>query len=424
MPRPGVPTGLAVANEKEGGVLRIRLPMADTLKRAGFSDTAQMLASLASERAQLLTARAQRRQPARDEKLITGLNGLAIAALAHSSEVLRQPDLLASARLAAERIWALAYEPKTGALRHEIFQGHAQTDGYLGDYAMLGGGFMALFDVTKEAVWRERAAVLGDALIDRFAHPDGGLSTTPDEKNLLLPVEDGEDGYVPSGTSVAIDLLLRLAAATGDARYDATAARVIRHLSGQLRDRREVWPAAVVALNLHPSKENEPDTAAGATAPSGGAPASGEAFHMPETADHVHASAAVKAGPNDDQIIVTLNVDDGYHITANPASFDYLIPTSVAFDALKPSRIAYPKPVRFKSAFAPDGLDVYEGSVPLVATFPRGSLKGRQQIEGAATVQACNTQICLPPSSFDDGAPLAAVRRAITARPTARPAAQ
>jgi uncharacterized protein YyaL (SSP411 family) len=56
------------------------LPIAETLKRAGFEDAAQMLASLAPERAKLLAARLQRQ--ARDEKIVTGLNGLAISALA------------------------------------------------------------------------------------------------------------------------------------------------------------------------------------------------------------------------------------------------------------------------------------------------------------------------------------------------------
>jgi hypothetical protein len=125
-----------------------------------------------------------------------------------------------------------------------------------------------------------------------------------------------------------------------------------------------------------------------------------QASHIPETADHVRASAALKAGPNDDEIIVTLQVDQGYHVNANPASFDYLIPTSLAFDGLRPSKIDYPKAVRFKSAFAPDGLDVYEGSVALTATFPKDSLKEHKGILGAATAQACDTQICLPPSKL------------------------
>src|SRR5262249_30180084 len=156
--------------------------------------------SLSFERAQLLGVRTRRQQPMRDEKIITGLNGLVIAALAQSAEILKQPDFLTWARMAGERIWALTFDPTTGALQHEIFGGHAQTDGYLQDYAMLGDGFISLFDATKEEIWRDRAAALANALVDRFGHADGTLSTTLDEKNLLIPIGDGEDNEVPSGT--------------------------------------------------------------------------------------------------------------------------------------------------------------------------------------------------------------------------------
>jgi uncharacterized protein YyaL (SSP411 family) len=395
LPTGDVPTGAQAADRKPGGVLRVRVPLGDTLKQARFSDVTQMLSSLAPERALLLAARAKRQQPARDEKIITGLNGLVIAALAQSSGVLQQPDFLAWARTAAERLWALAYDPKTGALQHEIFRGKAQTGGYLADYAMLGDGFATLFDITKEPVWRDRAAALADNLIGRFGHPDGALSASPDENNLLIPVADSGDSEVPSGTSVALDLLLRLAKATGETQYETAAARLLRHLSGQIEARPGVWPAAIAAVNFHLLK----DTALAAVAIPSSDPA-GKLSHMPETADHVRAAAALKADANGDEIVVTLQVDDGYHINANPASLDYLIATSLTFDRLKPSKVEYPKAVRFKSALAPNGLDVYEGEVTLIAQFARGALLDQKNIQGTVRVQACDTQICLPPSDL------------------------
>jgi uncharacterized protein YyaL (SSP411 family) len=395
LPEADVPTGAPVGNDNNGGVLRVRLPVADTLKRAGASDFAQALSSLVAERRRLLEVRARRPQPARDEKMITGLNGLVIAALARSAAILEQPDFLTWARMAAERLWALAYDPKTGLLRHEVFRGQAQIDGFLADYAMLGDAFMALSEATKEAVWRDRAAALADSLVRRFARSDGALSDSPDEKNLLVPVADREDSEVPAGASVALDLLLRLAESTGEPRYGVAAAGLLGRLSGQIAGRPEIWPSAIVALNAHPLKE--PELAVAAAPPPTTA---GKASHIPETADHVRAAAALKTAANGEEVVVTLKVDRGYHINANPASFDYLIPTSVVFDHLNPSHIEYPKPTRFKPAFAPEGLDVYEGTVSVVATFPKGCLTLGRDIRGAATAQACNTQICLPPSKL------------------------
>ena len=298
--------------------------------------------------------------------------------------------------MAAERIWTLAYDPAARTLKHEIFAGHPQTDGYLQDYAMLGNGFMSLYDVTKEGIWRDRAAMLATALLQQFAHPDGALSTTLDEKNLLIPVGDSEDSDVPSGTSAALGLLLRLRETTSGPQFVAAATRIVRHLSGLFSEQPEIWPAAITALNLHPLT----DADLGAVREAATRAADDQAFRAPETSDHVRASAVVRAGEKDDEIVVTLQIDDGYHVNANPASFDYLIPTSVAFAGLTSPGTKYPKPSRFKSAFAPDELAVYEGTVPLVVTVPKGTIATQGELTGQVDVQACDAKICLPPSKL------------------------
>ena len=395
-PMAAAPVSESSADRKGLGVLRIRVPIEEALKSAGFQDAAQMMALLGAARARLLATRLQRQQPARDEKILTGLGGLAIGALAYSSYILQQPEFLTSARMAGERIWALAFDPAARTLKHEIFAGHAQTDGYLQDYAMLGNGLMSLYDVTKEDIWRDRAALLATAFLEQFAHPDGALSTTLDEKNLLIPVGDSEDSDVPSGTSAALGLLLRLRDAAGGSEFVAAAVRIVRHLSGRFSEQPEIWPAAITVLNFHPLMEADHGGAREAAARS----ADDQAFRAPETSDHVHASAVVRAGENDDEIVVTLQIDDGYHVNANPASFDYLIPTSVAFAGLTSLGTKYPKPSHFKSAFAPDELAVYEGTVPLVVTIPKGTIATQGELKGEVDVQACDAKICLPPSKL------------------------
>jgi hypothetical protein len=109
---------------------------------------------------------------------------------------------------------------------------------------------------------------------------------------------------------------------------------------------------------------------------------------------------AFRNGPIVLTVVVTLNIDDGYHINANPPLLDYLIPTSIAFDGIEPSAIDYLKRARFTSAFAPQRLDVYQGTAILVAHFLEGSLGGRTSIRGTVAAQACNHEICLPPSNL------------------------
>lgn len=82
-------------------------------------------------------------------------------------------------------------------------------------------------------------------------------------------------------------------------------------------------------------------------------------------------------------------------------SLDYLSPTSVDFDRLTPAWINCPKAVQFRSAFAAEGLNVYEGSAAVVAIFRKRALEGGgQAVRGRVTAQACNAEICLPPADL------------------------
>jgi uncharacterized protein YyaL (SSP411 family) len=395
MPRSG--PGQAPGDEA-AGVIRVRLPIADALKRTGSKDVPAMLLALAPLRQRLLTARNRRPQPARDEKIVVGLNGLAIGALALSSRILNQPEYVSWARRAAERIWILAWDQKTGALQHEIFGGHAQTPGYLDDYALLGDGFIAMYEVTREPIWKQRAMSLAVSMLTRFRRENGAFASSQ-KNDLLMPVEDNEDDVYPSGTSAAIDLLLRLGWAARDARYGAAASRALRHLTSQLHEHPESWPAAVAAANLHPPTRTTLASNSGELA----AKAAGDAapnprFHVPDTADHVHAAAAIS--PDKDEIEITLKIDEGYHVNANPASLDYLIPTSVSFEQLSPIGVRYPKPLSYTPAFAGRGLNVYDGVVNITATFHQGSIRKARTVRGNVIAQACNDQICLPPANL------------------------
>lgn len=202
---------------------------------------------------------------------------------------------------------------------------------------------------------------------------------------------------MPSGTSMAIELLLRLQGTTGEARYLDAAANAVRRLSGQFQNHPESWASAVIALNRYPLPSTRENVTAANTA--AGTNAQGD-LRTPVSADHVRVAASQMSIPEGDAIIVTIKVDDDFHINANPASFDFLIPTSLAFKGVKPSKIEYPAPMRFTAKFVPEGLDVYEGSVAIVAKFPKDSLKGLQAIQGTVTAQACTGEICLPPSEL------------------------
>jgi hypothetical protein len=279
-------------------------------------------------------------------------------------------------------MWRLAYD-QIGGLRHEIFKGRAQTDAFLDDYALLGLGYVALYDATKDTSWLQRARQLADALLARFLRSDGRLATTTAEDHLLMaPPEDGDNVY-PSGSSAAVDLLLRLVRSTGTARYADAARQIVDRLGHRLEGAPESWPALVLALNENDFMPS---------APASTSPLATEAV--------VRVSAVVKTGAEQDEVMVTLRIEDGYHVNANPATYDYLIATSLAFDGLTPTQVRYPAAALFKPSFAPAGLKVYEGEVTLSASFPGGTIRKDLEIRAVVSAQACNSDICLPPAKL------------------------
>ncbi len=369
-------------NGENPGVLRRRLPIDEPREPTGQQEAQRQIDAFAPWRMQLLEVRNHRRQPARDEKQVVALNGLAIQAFARSGQWLGMPQYIEVARHTAEHMWRSAYDQNSG-LRHEIFNGRAQTDAFLDDYALLGLGLLALYDATGDSIWLQRAGQLADDLLARFRRPDGSLATTTAEKDLpMSPPEDGDNIY-PSGSSAAVDLLLRLERSAGATRYIDAARGIVDRVGHRLEDTPESWPSLLIALdenNFAPS------------AHSSNGPLVTQAV--------VRVSAVAKAGTDRDEVVVTLQIDDGYHVNANPASFDYLIATSVTFDGLTPTQVHYPEATLFKPSFAPAGLRVYQGDVTLEASFPKGTIGTVLNISAVVSTQACNSEICLPPAKL------------------------
>jgi hypothetical protein len=397
-------SGETVLSGEERGVLRID-PSVVKKMRSSDDKAVKMLSDLAPLRQKLLAARDRRPQPMRDEKIIVALNSLAIEAFVRSGKVFQRPEDIALARRAAKRIWALAYDPKSGRLQHEIFRGRAQIDGYLDDYALYGRAILSLHEATGEIIWRNRATLLADAILKKFQRRNGSLATTAGDNGLPIPPRDSGDNVYPSGTSVAVDLLQRLAKVSGKAVYATAAERALRRLSGRVQQDPEAWPVLVVAVNVHSARQ--------ATNSGGRVAASGSAANAPapsldaskklaslSTASHVRVTAEIRDAGDQDHIVLTLHVDKGYHINANPASLDYLIPTSVVFEELTPTKIIYPSPVRIRPEFSREGLNVYEGEVPIVAVVPKEVLNKRKTLRATVSAQACTDQVCLPPAKL------------------------
>jgi hypothetical protein len=118
-----------------------------------------------------------------------------------------------------------------------------------------------------------------------------------------------------------------------------------------------------------------------------------------DTASHVRITT-VDRSDGTDRVDVMIAIDRGFHINANPASSEYLIPTMLKITNLTPLRVVYPKGVPFKPKFADEALSVYEGTIEITAEFSPGALSHEHRLFGELTAQACTDQLCLPPADL------------------------
>ncbi|MGH3967091.1 MAG: thioredoxin domain-containing protein, partial [Mycobacterium sp.] len=122
-------------------------------------------------RTALLAARSSRAQPARDDKVVTSWNGLAITALAEASVALDDPELLAAARRCATALVELHLVD--GRLRRASLGGRVgESAAMLEDHAMLATGLLTLYQLTADGSWLTTATELIDLALAHFADPD------------------------------------------------------------------------------------------------------------------------------------------------------------------------------------------------------------------------------------------------------------
>ncbi|NLU82780.1 thioredoxin domain-containing protein [Rhodococcus sp. HNM0569] len=162
----------------------------------------------------LFAYRLTRPQPARDDKVVTAWNGLAIGALAEAGAGLGEPEWVDAARAAAEAVVDL--HVVDGRVRRASLGGEVgESAGVLEDYAALAAGLLALYQATGEGRWLQTACALLEAALEHFADaeaPGAWFDTADDAEVLVSRPRDPVDGATPSGASTIADALLTAAA--------------------------------------------------------------------------------------------------------------------------------------------------------------------------------------------------------------------
>jgi len=201
--------------------------LARVAERARLSE-AEAEAALDSARRKLLEVRNQRVWPGRDEKILTGWNGLAIAGLAAAARTLEREDLVESAARAVDflrrQCW---FEGRLLAVHKD---GRSRFQGYLDDYAFLGWGLLELLQARWHGPWLDWTIELAETMLAHFEDREAGgfWFTADDHESLILRPKTFGDDATPAGNGVAARLLLRLGGLLAEPRYLDAAERTLR----------------------------------------------------------------------------------------------------------------------------------------------------------------------------------------------------
>ncbi len=379
---------LAPIHGSHKGVLRIRLPVEPARERLEVADVAALIALFQSDRARALAVRDRRDQPLRDDKVLAAWNGLAIRGLVDAGRALDRPEFTRRAERAAHFVLERLRAPD-GRLRRSYIAGRAREEAVLDDYAFLADGLLALHAATGDEAWLRSARVLTDRMLAEFEdEAGGGFFLTPPKPDLIVRPRRVEDQAEPAGNGVALRVLRELAARTGEARYGHAAQRTIAALGGTFERAPSAAATALVALATPPAAGG---ALAGAPATSGAA-----AGRLPHSEDHVRVSVT-RPDPSADRFVIRLRIDAGWHVNANPASFAFLVPTSVEVEGgARLDRVSYPPGRAFQPDFSPQALSVYEETIEIPAQIAR---RDSQPARVAVRYQACDSSRCLPPGT-------------------------
>ncbi|OHE79958.1 MAG: hypothetical protein A2107_07870, partial [Verrucomicrobia bacterium GWF2_62_7] len=207
----------------------------------------------------LFEVRSRRVRPHLDDKILTAWNGQMIGAFAHAAQALDEPQYLAAATRAAEFILAKLYDPQTKTLLRRWRDGEAKVDGFLDDYAFFVAGLLELYEASFDPQWLDRAVELTDTMIARFHDKESGgfWFTPPGQNDIIARMKDDYDGAQPSGNSIAIANLQRLAQLTDNSRYAGIADESLRRLLPRFRQAPTAVPQWLCALDATLAKHRQ-----------------------------------------------------------------------------------------------------------------------------------------------------------------------
>jgi uncharacterized protein YyaL (SSP411 family) len=365
------------------------------LPRRRESASPKAAGSFGPDQNRLEETRRRRPPPARDDKVVTSWNALAISGLANASRDLEDPRLLALSRRIANAL--LSIHLKNGLLLHVSRDGQAKIEGFLDDYALFARALLDLSAASGEKKYEARARELALAMVKRFGDEKGGgfyQTAGKGQRSLLESSKEFLDQVTPSPNAAAVEVLQRLNAAQPASAFDRAQRAALLAAAPYARS----FPTAASSFAILVS-----GTASPAAAVPPASTRSGPAMISLVASDEV-----VRAG-NRAELRVGIALDPGWHIQSHRPSREDLSATAVRPGPSQGLAFSEPRyPAGEEALVAGEKLSVYTGKteIPIGFAISPEARAGETRVRVRVALQPCDDSRCLAPTEVEVSLPL------------------
>lgn len=194
-------------------------------------------AQLASARQLLFEARKGRVRPGLDDKVLTSWNALMLRGYVDAYKALGDESYLEAA-LKNGNFLVKNQLQSDYRLNRNYKDGVSSINGFLDDYAISIQAFMALYEVTFDAVWLEQSKGLADYAITHFLDTSNYLFnyTSDLDPPLIARKKELGDNVIPSSNSTMARALFSLGTYLYEEAYQAQAKQMMANLAPTVLD--------------------------------------------------------------------------------------------------------------------------------------------------------------------------------------------
>jgi uncharacterized protein YyaL (SSP411 family) len=185
----------------------------------------------------MLALRSKRKHPSVDKTVYANWNGMMISSYFEFSRVFESENISRVAIKSLDRILR-EHTLRDGSISHRAVQ--EGTEGFLEDQVQIVDALLNAFEMTAKYEYFDKAASLMKLTIDKYGDDGRGgfLDTAKGSRGaglLTISLKPVQDSPVASANSVAISVLNRLYAFTGNPEYREVARRSLEALSATAR---------------------------------------------------------------------------------------------------------------------------------------------------------------------------------------------